>query len=94
MMTVEEHSVHGGLGEATASHLMQSGAHLPFKIMGIPDEYTVAGSQKEIFDHYGISQQGIADAVFSLLKNDDENTMLVAVFFMSDDFCRMQAFGP
>jgi transketolase len=62
MLTVEEHSVHGGLGEACAGWLMQQGHHMPFRILGIPDEYTVTGSQTEIFEHYGISADGISDA--------------------------------
>jgi transketolase len=68
IVTVEEHSVYGGLGEACASFLLENGYHKPFKIMGIPDEYTVTGSQNEIFKHYGLSEQGIADMVTKLLK--------------------------
>ena len=68
IVTVEEHSVYGGLGEACASYLLQSGYKKPFKIMGIPDEYTVTGSQQDIFNHYGINEEGIADVVMSLLK--------------------------
>lgn len=68
IITVEEHSVHGGLGEACASFLLQKGYTKKFKIMGIPDEYTVTGSQVEIFNHYGISEEGIAEEVRKLLK--------------------------
>lgn len=68
IVTVEEHSVNGGLGEAVASFLLQQGLALPFKIMGIPDEYTVTGSQPDIFKHYGISEEGIAEEVMKLMK--------------------------
>ena len=68
IVTVEEHSVNGGLGEACASYLLQSRLTKPFKIIGIPDEYTVTGSQQDIFYHYGISEEGIADTVHSLIK--------------------------
>ncbi len=68
VVTVEEHSVHGGLGEACASLLMQAGVQVPFKIVGLPDEDTVTGSQLEIFKHYGISPEGLADTAWSLLK--------------------------
>jgi len=68
IITVEEHMVHGGLGEACASHLFQNGAQNPFHIMGIPDEYTVTGSQVEIFSHYGISQEGIMTKSIAMLK--------------------------
>jgi transketolase len=68
IVTVEEHSVYGGLGEACASHLLQHGFAKPFKIIGIPDEYTVTGSQTEIMDHYGISESGIVEAIEKLIK--------------------------
>jgi transketolase len=68
VITVEEHMVNGGLGEATASYLFQKGARNPFYIMGIPDEYTVSGSQAEIFNHYGISMAGILAKAIELMK--------------------------
>lgn len=68
IVTVEEHSVYGGLGEACASYLLQQGFAMPFKIIGIPDEYTVTGSQQDIFNHYGITEDGIAAEVKELLE--------------------------
>jgi transketolase len=68
VITVEEHSVYGGLGEACASVLMQYGVHVPFKIVGIPDEYTVTGSQSEIFAHYGITPEALAATAEQLLQ--------------------------
>jgi len=68
VITVEEHSVHGGLGEACASVLMQAGVSVPFRIVGIPDEDTVTGAQADIFRHYGISMEGLSEAVLILLK--------------------------
>lgn len=67
MITAEEHSVHGGLGEAVASLLFQRGCRNKFKIVGLPDEYTVTGSQLEIFDHYGISGAGLMRTALELL---------------------------
>ena len=69
IITVEEHMVNGGLGEACASYLFQQGARNPFHIMGIPDEYTVTGSQNDIFKHYGISCDGIVAKAVLVLKN-------------------------
>lgn len=66
IITVEEHSVYGGLGEACASFLMMNGFRNRFRIMGIPDEYTVTGSQVEIFGHYGLSKAGITAEVLAL----------------------------
>lgn len=67
VVTVEEHMVHGGLGEACAAVLLQSGIAVPFAIVGIPDEYTVTGSQGEIFEHYGITPERLARRARALL---------------------------
>lgn len=72
IITVEEHSVYGGLGEACAAVIMQSGLSLPFKIVGFPDEYMVSGSQIEIFNHYGISTNGLAETARRLLSTKDQ----------------------
>jgi transketolase len=66
VITAEEHSVHGGLGEACASVLMQAGVSVPFRIVGIPDEDTVTGAQADIFRHYGLSMEGLAALAKSL----------------------------
>ena len=68
IITVEEHSVFGGLGEACAAALMQHGVHIPFKIVGFPDEHMVSGSQSDLFNHYGISTAGLADSARQLLS--------------------------
>ena len=68
IITVEEHSVYGGLGEACASFLLENQFNKPFKIVGIPDEYTVTGSQTEILNHYGISEDGLVATALQLLK--------------------------
>lgn len=68
LITVEEHSVYGGLGEACASVLLQHGVCPVFKIVAIPDEYTVTGDQSEILDYYGISANGLAATARMLLK--------------------------
>jgi transketolase len=67
VITVEEHSVNGGLGEACAGLLLQEGVHVRFKIVGLPDEHTVTGSQEEIFRHYGIDGTGLATTARQLL---------------------------
>lgn len=68
VVTVEEHMVHGGLGEACAAVLLEAGARVPFRIVGIPDEDTVTGAQADIFRHYGISMEGLAATAEGLLR--------------------------
>lgn len=73
VITVEEHSVNGGLGSRAASFLMQAGIFRPLRIVGIPDEHTVTGSQSEIFQHYGISSQGLLQTALDLLEKGSES---------------------
>jgi transketolase len=67
VVTVEEHLVNGGLGEACAGIIAQAGVATSFRIVGIPDEYTVTGSQADIFRHYGLSMEGLAQTARILL---------------------------
>jgi transketolase len=68
IVTVEEHSIAGGLGEACAAVLAEAGLPVPLRIVGLPDEETVPGSQAEILDHYGMSPQGLATVARALLQ--------------------------
>ncbi|PTX94388.1 transketolase C-terminal domain-containing protein [Opitutus sp. ER46] len=68
VITVEEHMINGGLGEACASLMLEAGARCAFRRVGIPDEYTVTGSQADIFRHYGMTMEGLAEAALGLLK--------------------------
>ena len=70
VITVEEHSVHGGLGSLCAAALLQNGVHPRFKIIALPDEPTVHGSQTEIFNHYGIHPEGLAHTARALLGKE------------------------
>lgn len=72
VITVEEHSVNGGLGSRVASFLMQAKIFRPLRIVGIPDEHTITGSQVEIFNHYGISPQGLSQIALNLLEREAE----------------------
>jgi transketolase len=67
VVVVEEHSEHGGLGDACARVLLEAGLAPSYRVAGIPDEYTVTGSQEEILGHYGISGSGLSRVMRKLL---------------------------
>lgn len=58
IITMEEHSVNGGLGSLVAGTVTQ---HCPvkMKILGIPDEITMSGNSKELFDYYGLNVENV-----------------------------------
>lgn len=67
IITVEEHSVYGGLGEAV-SHILIENQPVPMKIIGFPDVPLVSGNSKELFEHYGLDSASIADSAKSLFE--------------------------
>ncbi len=67
IVTIEEHSIYGGLGAAVAEIVVQH-RPLPMKIIGFPDENAVHGSSKELFRHYGITAENIAVKAQDLLN--------------------------
>lgn len=63
IITVEEHSVHGGLGALVTECLSEH--PVPVKILGIPDENVIHATSAEIFSYYGIDAAGIEKAALS-----------------------------
>jgi len=68
IVTVEEHSIYGGLGELVCSIVAQNHP-VPVKIMGFPDEEYKIGSSAELFDYYGFTPDGIANQVKKLVSS-------------------------
>lgn len=66
VMTVEEHSVHGGLGAAVAEALSEE-RNIKQRIIGFPDEDLVTGSSDDLFQYYGISKNNIIEQAKDLL---------------------------
>lgn len=67
IVTIEEHSVHGGLGELVCGAVA---AHnpVPVKIMGFPDEECKVGSSGDLFRYYNLTADGIAAECERLVK--------------------------
>jgi transketolase len=70
LVTVEEHSVIGGLGGAVAEVLAEqySGGNIEFKRMGIQDQFCESGEPDDLLEKYGLNANHIAKQVASLLS--------------------------
>lgn len=64
IITVEEHSIFGGLGASVAEVVVQN-QPVPVKILGIPDENAVTGTSNEIFHYYYLDAEGIVNSVLN-----------------------------
>ncbi|CAM4442220.1 transketolase domain-containing protein [Paenibacillus macerans] len=67
IITVEEHSIYGGLGAAVAEVVVQNHP-VPMKVLGIPDEPAIAGKTAEVFRHYGITGDNIKQVALDLIS--------------------------
>ena len=67
IITIEEHSIYGGLGGAVSEVLAQN-KPVPMTIMGLPDEKTYSGTSAEVLSHYGLTSEGIHDRAVEGLK--------------------------
>ncbi|MED1440101.1 transketolase C-terminal domain-containing protein [Aeribacillus composti] len=68
VVTVEDHSVNGGLGGQVAEIIAESGIPAKFKRLGLPDEFAILGDVPEVYKYYGLYPVGIANSVRELLK--------------------------
>ncbi|QAT49469.1 transketolase [Caproiciproducens sp. NJN-50] len=67
IVTVEDHSINGGLGGAVAEVLCETGYRGKFKRIGMPDEFAVLGSVDAIYHHYGMDRDGISAVLKKML---------------------------
>jgi transketolase len=66
IVTIEEHSIYGGLGSAVAEVVVSS-RPVPMRILGVPGVFAPTGSTAWLFEHFGLTAAGICGAARELL---------------------------
>ncbi|NOZ02407.1 MAG: transketolase family protein [Deltaproteobacteria bacterium] len=72
VITVEDHSVIGGLGSAVADVIAASGKGCAFRKLGYQDEYSIVGYPDDLLHKYKIDADGILETIGEVLKADFE----------------------
>ena len=67
IVTVEEHSVYGGLGSAVAEVVCTT-LPVPMRILGVPGVFAPTGSVSWLLEHFNLTPTGIRDAAFELVE--------------------------
>lgn len=67
ILTVEEHSVFGGLGAAVAEVVVRH-APVPMRLVGFPDENAVTGSASQLFQHYGMDADSLVKYIIEWIQ--------------------------
>lgn len=66
VITIEEHSLQGGMGSTINNFMMNHGlGRIPVKNFGIPDQLIEHGGHEPLLEKYGITPEAIAKAAFS-----------------------------
>ena len=68
VITAENHSITGGLGEAIAATLMRHGVTPQFRQIALPDAFLAAGALPTLHDRYGISTAAMVTQITSWLE--------------------------
>ncbi|PIE98529.1 MAG: transketolase [Treponema sp.] len=74
IITVEDHSVIGGLGGAVGELIAESGKGCAFKRLGVQDEFSPIGYHEDLMSYHKIDSVGIIEAAEELLRMDFEET--------------------
>lgn len=67
IVTVEEHTIIGGLGGAVAESIAERGMATPVRRVGIRDSFAETGPYEEILDKHGLSIEEIEGAAMGIL---------------------------
>lgn len=67
IITIEEHSIYGGLGAAVSEVVCQK-APTKMKILAIADEAPVTGNSKEVFNYYGLTAENLVKVAEEILN--------------------------
>ena len=68
IITVEDHSVIGGLGSAVAEVLCESGIPCTFKRLGLQDKFSAIGLHEDLMAMHEIDQEGIVKNARDLME--------------------------
>ncbi|RQP04862.1 MAG: transketolase family protein [Paracoccus sp. BP8] len=63
VVTAENHTVVGGLGEAVATTLLTSGVTPAFRMIGLPDQFLEAGALPTLHEMYGLTVGKITERI-------------------------------
>ena len=67
IVTIEEHTIYGGLGSAVAE-VVVTNRPVPMRILGVPGVFAPTGSATWLLDHFGLTAQGICAAALELVR--------------------------
>ena len=66
VVTVEDGAIQGGFGSAVIEFLSDHNYHVEVKRIGLPDAFATHGTQEELYNLYGMDEEGILSVIEKL----------------------------
>jgi transketolase len=85
VVTVEEHTVEGGLGTMTVEALAAGGVRTPVHKHGLRDEYALVGPPTHLYRYYGLDGDGIATVARRLHELNALTPLVSEPLWTADD---------
>lgn len=73
VLTIENHSIIGGLGSMVAEIIAESSKKIRLKRIGINDEFGQSGTAQELIDFYGLSSKKICNKILKEFEIDNNS---------------------
>lgn len=68
VVTAEEHSVIGGLGDAVGEVLLEEGCCVKFRKIGVQDRFGQSGKPEELLEEYGLSESQVCRQIKEMIN--------------------------
>jgi transketolase len=85
VVTVEEHTVEGGLGTMTVEALAAAGVGTPVHKHGLRDEYAMVGPPTHLYRYYGLDGDGVATVARRLHELGARTPLVAEPLWTADD---------
>jgi transketolase len=85
VLTVEEHTVEGGLGTMTVEALAAAGVGTPVHKHGLRDEYALVGPPTHLYRYYGLDAGGVATVARRLHERKARTPLVAEPLWTAED---------
>lgn len=82
IVTIENHSIIGGIGGSIAEILAQKSNHAPIEYVGVEDVFTESGTAKEVKEKYGLNVENIVCKVENIMKSSNQISVTTEKSFL------------
>lgn len=69
VITIEEHSVIGGLGDRVSNLIAEEGLAIPVKKIGLEDVFGESGEEQELLQKYGLTPERLKQDIYTMVSS-------------------------